>query len=408
MTSSSPLTQSGRPLLFYIVLVIVSTVSPLAMNIFVPFIPGLMREFSASSGAVQWTLTVYLAGIAISQLFYGPLSDMYGRRPVMLAGLMVYVLASFLCAMAWSIETLMAGRFLQAVGGAAGMVLGRAIVRDVHDRETSASVLGYITTAWVLVPMFAPAVGGLIDQVSTWRTVFYLIVGFGLAVTVLVIMSLPETNAGSGRSTRLLGGVGKLVREPGFIGITAVLAFSSAVFFTFIAASPFIMINVLGQSALEYGLWFLMVSVGYMTGNFISGRYSQRIGIEKMVSIGNFVTIAGAGIMLAFGASGNLSPVTLFGPMLICTFGNGLVIPNATAAAISVLPGTIGAAAGISGFMQVAFGASMSQLSGVLQGGAPLAGLWIIAASAVLAGVAHHATMHMTGGETDAASSSRT
>ena len=161
MPSFVPSSRGAKAPLLFSILVAVSTLGPLAMNIFVPSIPGLMHEFSVSSGTVQLTLTVYLAGIAVSQLLYGPLSDRYGRRPAMLTGLVLYVIASLLCAVASSIEALLAARFLQALGGAAGMVLARAIVRDLHGREASASVLGYITMTWVLVPMFAPALGGI-------------------------------------------------------------------------------------------------------------------------------------------------------------------------------------------------------------------------------------------------------
>ncbi len=380
-------------MLFYAILVTVSTTGPLAMNIFVPSIPGLMSEFSVSSGTVQLTLTVYLAGIAVSQLFYGPLSDRYGRRPAMLAGLTLYIVGSLLCAVATSIETLMAARFAQALGGAAGMVLARAIVRDLHGREASASVLGYITMVWVLVPMFAPALGGLLEQVSTWRASFYVLSFFGGGVLMLTIWRLPETNPASKRdaaeTARLLTGAAGLIRQPRFIGYTLTLGFCSAVFFSFIAGAPFLMVEVLNRSPLDYGLWFMLVSVGYMTGNFLSGRYSQRIGIDRMIAIGNALAIAGTLIMLIAAVSGALAPLTLFAPMLIVTLGNGMTVPNGTAAAISVLPKTIGAAAGLSGFAQIAIGAVASQVTGVLQGVAPITALWVMFACAVLAGLCH-------------------
>lgn len=393
MTSSSaPVPGVSSPLL-YVILVAVSTTGPLAMNIFVPSIPGLMAEFSASSGTVQLTLTVYLAGLAVSQLAYGPLSDIYGRRPVMLGGLVLYVIASLACAFAASIETLMLARFAQALGGAAGMVLGRAIVRDLHGREASASILGYITMAWVLVPMFAPALGGVLEEISTWRTSFYVLVAVGGAILALVLWGLPETNppaeGGGDEAARLVSGAGTLIRQPRFIGYTLTLGFCSAVFFTFIAGAPFIMVEVLDRSPLDYGLWFMLVSVGYMTGNFLSGRYSQRVGIDRMITVGNALAVAGTLVMLGFALAGALTPVSLFCPMLLVTLGNGLVIPNGTAAAISVLPKTIGAAAGLSGFTQIAIGATASQFTGAWQGSSPYAALWVMAAAAVLAGVAH-------------------
>jgi len=393
MSVQSPSLPGTKPLLFYAVLVAVSTIGPLAMNIFVPSIPGLMREFSASSGTVQLTLTVYLAGIAVSQLFYGPLSDRYGRRPAMLTGLVLYIAASQLCALATSIEALMAARFVQALGGAAGMVLARAIIRDLHGREASASVLGYVTMVWVLVPMFAPALGGLLEQISTWRASFHVLSVFGTVVLALTIWRLPETNPRSARdgteTANLMSGFAALVRQPRFIGYTLTLGFCSAVFFSFIAGAPFIMTEVLFRSPLDYGLWFMLISVGYMTGNFLSGRYSQKIGIDRMITIGNALTIAGALIMLAAALAGALTPFTLFAPMLIVTLGNGMTIPNGIAAAISVLPGTIGAAAGLSGFFQMAIGATASQFTGFMQGTMPLASLWMMAAAAILAGLTH-------------------
>ncbi len=396
MSEPSPSAEAAKPLLFYGILVAVSTAGPLAMNIFVPFIPGLMDEFGASSGRVQLTLTVYLAGIAVSQLFYGPLSDRFGRRPTMLAGLALYVAASLLCALAPTIDMLMAARFVQAIGGASGMVLARAIVRDLHGREASASVLGYITMAWVLVPMFAPALGGFIDQFSTWRTAFHILSGIGVVILALTIWQLPETNSRAGDDgTRLLDGMARLIRQPRFIGHTLTLGFCSAMFFSFIAGAPYIMVNVLDQTPLDYGLWFMMISVGYMTGNFLSGRYSQRIGIDRMISIGNVLAMAGAMAMLMAGLGGWLAPVSLFGFMLFVTLGNGLTVPNGTAAAISVLPHTIGAAAGLSGFVQMTIGASASQFTGALQQSTPLVALWVMAVSSLLAALAHHVTSRL-------------
>ncbi len=393
MSLQSSSVSGERSLLLYAVLVAVSTAGPLALNIFVPSIPGLMREFSASSGTVQLTLTVYLAGIAVSQLFYGPLSDRYGRRPAMLAGLTLFVVASHICTLANSIETLMAARFVQALGGAAGMVLARAIIRDLHGREASASVLGYITMAWVLVPMFAPALGGLLEQMWSWRASFHVLSIFGALVLLLVYLRLPETNPNANRDADLAStpvtGIGPLIKVPRFIGYTMTLGFCSAVFFSFLAGAPFIMVEVMARSPLDYGLWFMLVSVGYMTGNFLSGRYSQLVGIDRMIAYGNLITFVGALLMLVAALTGHLTPFTLFAPMLIVTLGNGLTIPNGTAAAISVLPGTIGAAAGLSGFAQVSIGAAASQLTGSLQGAAPLASIWVMTAAAALAGLTH-------------------
>ncbi|MEM7425405.1 MAG: multidrug effflux MFS transporter [Pseudomonadota bacterium] len=394
MSQSIAPVDVGNPVRFYGILIAISTIGPLAMNIFVPSIPGLMHEFSVSSGTVQLTLTIYLAGLAVSQLFYGPLSDRFGRRPVLLWGLALYVVSSGICSLATSIEALTVARFVQAIGGASGMVLSRAIVRDLHGREAAASVLGYITMAWVLVPMFAPALGGLLDEIDSWRTSFYVLSGFGTCVLLLVAWGLPETNPRDGRdlseANRLLSGMAALIKEPVFIAYTLTLGFCSAIFFSFLAGAPFLMVEVMGYSPLDYGLWFMLISVGYMTGNFLSGRYSQRIGIDRMITIGNGLALVGAIAMLLVGTLGTLTPLTLFGFMLFVTLGNGLTVPNGMAAAISVLPRTVGAAAGLSGFSQIGIGAAASQLTGTLQGSFAITTLWVMIAGAILAGLVHH------------------
>jgi len=246
---------------------------------------------------------------------------------------------------------------------------------------------------WVLVPMFAPALGGLLEQISTWRVSFHVLSAFGTAVLVLATWKLPETNPRTkhdkAATGKLLTGFSSLIRQPRFIGYTLTLGFCAAVFFSFIAGAPFIMTEVLRRSPLDYGLWFMLVSVGYMTGNFLSGRYSQKFGIDRMIAIGNGLAITGSLIMLTAGLAGALTPFTLFAPMLLVTLGNGLTIPNGTAAAISVLPGTIGAAAGLSGCAQMTIGATASQVSGIVQGTAPLASLWIMTAAAICAGLTH-------------------
>ncbi|HUF44853.1 MAG TPA: multidrug effflux MFS transporter [Aestuariivirgaceae bacterium] len=376
----------------YGILVAVSAVGPLALNIFVPSMPGLQSEFGVSYGVVQLTLTLYLIGMALCQLAYGPLSDRFGRRPVLLAGMTLFVAASVMAALATSIGMLIAARLLQAVGGASGLVLSRAIVRDLYDRDRSASVLGYITMAFVIAPMLAPTIGGLLDQLAGWRASFVLLALLGIAALAATWRKLPETNRNRAPSIglhSLLAGYARLVRMPSYLAYAFTLGFASAVFFAFIAGAPYVMVVVLGQTPLDYGLWFMIVSLGYMTGNFLSGRYSQRVGTDRMVTIGNLVTMAAGLACLAAAVAGIMSPVTLFVPMLFAALGNGLTIPNGTAGAISVDTSMVGAAAGLAGFLQMGIGAGSAQLVGVLQDAEPFAVFWIMAAAAALATLTH-------------------
>ncbi len=337
----------------YAILIAISAVGPLALNIFMPSMPGLQLEFGVTYGVVQLTLTLYLIGMAVCQLVYGPMSDRVGRRPMLLGGLAVFVAASLMAAVAPTIEVLIAARLLQALGGAAGIVLARAMVRDVFDRETSASVISYITMAFVVAPMIAPALGGLLDQHLGWRWDFWLLAGLGAIVLAAAWRFLPEThvtrnNAGTGMG--LISGAARLFALPRFRGYTLVLAFTSAVFFAFLGGAPHIMMDVLKRTPMEYGAWFVTMSAGYMLGNFVSGRFTRRLGIDRMIMTGCAITTAGGLLCFAAAITGMLSPATLFLPMCLAALGNGLTIPNGTAGAISVDPRLTGAAAGWSGF----------------------------------------------------------
>ena len=385
----------------YVILVAISAVGPLALNIFVPSMPGLQSEFGVSYGVVQLTLTLYIIGMALCQLVYGPLSDRFGRRPVLLGGMALFVVASVVAALATSIGMLIAARLLQAIGGASGLVLSRAIVRDLYDRDRSASVLGYITMAFVVAPMLAPTIGGLLDQIAGWRAIFVLLALLGGAALAVTWRKLPETNRNLAPSIRLSGlaaGYMGLLRLPSYLAYAFTLGFSSAVFFAFIAGAPYVMVVVLGQKPLDYGLWFMVVSIGYMLGNFLSGRYSQRLGTDRMVTIGNLVTLAAGLASLTAAVAGAITPVTLFVPMLFAALGNGLTIPNATAGAISVHASKVGTAAGLAGFLQMGIGAGSAQLVGILQDGAPYAVFWIMATAAVLAALTHRLALRVRAG----------
>ena len=383
----------------FAILVAVSAVGPLALNIFIPSMPGLQHSFGIGYGTAQLTLTLYLAGLAICQLFYGPLSDRYGRRPPLLFGMSLFVLASLVAALSTTVEVLIAARLLQAIGGSSGIVLARAMVRDVYDREKSASVIAYITMAFVVAPMVAPVIGGFLDSFAGWRASFWLLTGIGLAVLGAAWFTLHEThlNRGLEKTPGFLQGAASLFAIPRFRGYALTLTFASAVFFAFLGGAPHVVIDILGRTPFEYGLWFIMVSAAYMTGNFLSGRYAQRAGIDRLMLAGNTLTFIGGILCLAVAVTGWLTPLTLFAPMALAALGNGLTIPNGTAGAISVDPRLTGAAAGLSGFLQMACGALASQLVGTLQDPWPAAVFWFMAVSSLLALAIHVLSMRRAG-----------
>lgn len=370
------------------ILVAVTAIGPLALNILMPSMPGLPAVFDTDYATVQLTLSLYLVAIAGAQLVYGPLSDRYGRRPVLLAGLVLFLFGTLVCALADSIATVLVGRVLQAVGGCAGMVLGRAIVRDLYERDRAASVLAYVTMAMVVAPMLAPLIGGFLDDWLGWRANFWFVAGYGAIVVVAAYLVLGETN----RARLPLPGVeglitsyARLLRSPLFRGYAFGVSFSSAGFFAFLGGAPYVMIEVMGRPASEYGLYFMMGAAGYMTGNFISGRASTRVGIDRMFVIGVGLTLAGSLVMLGLALAGVLTPLALFGPMVISAIGNGLSLPNGVAGALSVDPRIIGASSSLSGFLQMSVGAAASMLVGHLVSDSQLPLALVMTGSAILA-----------------------
>ncbi len=372
---------------FILLLVAVSAVSPLALNIFVPSMPGMRAVFAVDFATVQLTLSLYLAGMAVSQLAIGPLSDRYGRRPVLLAGLAIFVLASIACALAPSIEVLIVGRVLQAAGGCAGIVLSRAIVRDLFDRERAAGMIGYVTMGMALAPMASPAVGGVIELVAGWRTTFGFVALVGLLILALAVRRLPETHLArtEGSAGGLLASWGSLARSGQYWGYTLTAAFGSSCFFALVSGGAFVMTEVLDRNPAEYGFYFPLVGAGYILGNFTTGRVAAKVGTRGMIAMGNASTLLGIGAMAGLFAAGADHPLSLFGPMFLVGLGNGLMLPSAIAGAISVRLDLSGAAAGLAGTFQIGFGALVSPLVGWLLADTVWPLVAIMGAGAVLA-----------------------
>lgn len=384
----NPVDQAARPAVPSVPLLIaMSAIGPLALNIFVPSMPGLATAFQASYGTVQLTLTLYLVGVAAGQLLYGPLSDRFGRRPLLLGGIAVFLGASVLCALAASIGWLILGRVLQAVGGCSGLVLSRAIVRDVYGRERSASVIAYVTMAMAVAPMVAPAIGGYLDVWMGWRASFLLLAGLGAGLLAWSLLRLHETN-GDPRplpgAFGMLSGFGSLLARPAFLGYSLNTAFTSAVFFGFLAGAPYVMTELLREPPSSYGAFFVLVSGGYILGNFLAGRLSVRVGTDRMVLLGSLLSAAGVALMAGWLLGAGLSPIALFLPMALVGVGNGVSMPNAIAQAISVDPRAAGTASGLLGCLQMGVGAVATAVIGALKGASATPMVAVMAAFAIL------------------------
>jgi len=356
---------------FIALLIAVSAVSPLGINMYLPSMPSMARAFGVDFTTIQLTLSLYLAAMAVGQLIVGPLSDRLGRRPVLLIGLLVFVLGSLLCLVAQSVDLLIFGRVVQAIGGCAGITLGRAIVRDLYGGNQVASMIGYVTMGMAVAPMIAPTIGGILETLYGWRASFVFLTIFGSLALLFAYWQLYETNnnRGSAGSFRhLASGYLCLFRSRLFWGYTLAASFVSAVFFAFVAGAPYVMIELMGRSPAEYGFYFAIVPSGYILGNLASGRLAGRAGPNRMILIGTCMTLASVAVMVMAFSQNTMHPAALFGPMFFIGVGNGLVLPSGIAGAVSVRPEAAGAAAGLSGSLQIGFGALVAPIVGAVLG----------------------------------------
>ncbi len=338
----------------------------MAMNIFLPVLPMIGADLGVSDAVAQYVLTVFLAATALAQLFIGPLSDRYGRRPVLLGSVIIYFFSTVLCVFAPTIELLLIGRVLQA-STAATMVLSRAIIRDMFDRAKAASMIGYVTMAMALMPMIAPSIGGFVGEWYGWRAPFVVLLAISVGLFALIYLDLGETHTPNNNTLReQMGDYWSLLKEPMIWGYFGSASLASGAYFAFIGGAPFVALKLLNMTPSALGLYMGLVAVGYMFGNFLTGRYSERLGIEPMMFYGGIVASVGVAVALALMTFLEPHPTFLFVPMLAVGMGNGMALPNANAGAISVRPDLAGSASGIGGFLQIGGGALLAIASGTL------------------------------------------
>ena len=367
-------------------LIAMTGVSSLSLNVLVPAIPGLAAKFQTDTASVQLTVSLYLMGLALAQLVFGPLSDRFGRRPVILAGLALATIASTAAIFAAGIATLIAARLVQSLGASTGQTIGRAIIRDLYDREHAASMIGLVTSVVVLLPMVAPLIGGILDTLFGWESIFVFSALVAGGVFAWAVLALPETRRASiapDGHGHFLAEVRALCASPRFFGYALCAGLGSAPFFSFLGAAPHVVVGMLGHSSAEYGVWFFLPSIGFMAGNFAVSRLSRRFTIDTLIWWGIVLTIVGCVLnIVVCRAFPGWDMATIFLPQIVIGIGNGLLLPTSIAGAVSIRPQVAGTASGMTGFIQMGIGAVAAQLSGHVIGNASdaMPMLWLMLA----------------------------
>ncbi|WP_252733644.1 multidrug effflux MFS transporter [Paracoccus marinaquae] len=372
-------------------LVALSGLAALSMNVFLPSLPGMARDFGVDYAIMQLSVSAYIGACAVLQLVGGPLSDQWGRRPVALVGLGVFAVATLGTLLAPDAATFLLFRLVQAMV-AVCMLVSRAAVRDMYEGERAASMIGYVTMGMAVVPMIAPVIGGVLDEAFGWRANFAAMGLLGLIVLLVVWWDMGETVRGGGVPLRQqMRNYPILARSHRFWGYCLAATFSSGCFFAYLGGAPFVGEQVFGLSPAQVGYFFAAPSIGFLIGNFMSGRYTAVIGLNRMVLIGSLVCLVALYLSLLAVLLGLIEPLVFFGAIGVMGLGNGLVMPNANTGMMSVRPELAGTASGLGGAMAVAGGAALSALAGALlrpgSGATPLLVVMCASATAALASI---------------------
>lgn len=355
-----------------VLLASLTAIGPLSTDMYLPSLPEIARLLETSPGRVQLTLSSYLVGFAIGQTLYGPLSDRIGRKPILLAAIAMFLLASFASALSTSIEMLIAARFGQAFGGSGAVVVVRAIVRDLYSGARAARELSVMGAISALAPLIAPLIGGLVQTFAGWRFVFVVLVAFALAQLLLIWRLLPETlqsPAAERFSVRgMLNDYRSLLGEAGFLAHVGLAALSYAGLFAWLSGASFVLQDLYGLTALAFALAFTIGSIGYMVGTSFAARFVTRLGIDRTLGLGAAVLCLGGLAMLATLGLGLTSWLALVLPVALYLAGLGLVLPQSMAGALQPFPHRAGTASSLIGVVQQGLAAALGALVGHLLG----------------------------------------
>ena len=380
-----PFSGKGLTLL----LIGLSVTNPFAFHIFLPSLPGLTETLGASAATAQLTVSIYVATFAFAQLGYGPLSDRFGRRRVILTGIAIYVIAPLYCAHADTIEALVVGRALQAIGGCAGLMFARVIARDLFERNKAASVIGFVTMVTSLVTAAAPAIGGYLDVWFGWQASFWVTSAYGLVVFSCCFLWLPET-----RPDRPARGIlqtfaagAALVRSQVFVGHALHGACTLSCWYAVLTGLPYVMVEVLDQPTTAYGFYYPFLAIGYMLGNLITSRVASTWGVERLIRVGIGFALVPTVFVLTWNLYGDPSPLALFLPFAVIVLGHGMSQPASFSLAVGIRPELAGSAAGIMGFGQWLIAAVTTQALGMVLSDSVWPVIWFVVGFSILSAI---------------------
>ncbi len=345
-------------------LILLSALSVVSLNMFVASLSNIAEEFQADYALVNLSIAGYAGMTAVLQLIIGPLSDRFGRRPVILAGLVIFILASLGCILADDIWMFLFFRLLQGAISS-GLVLSNAVVRDMAPAREAASLMGYLAMAWAVAPMLGPMLGGVLDELFGWRASFVAFVGLGVAILSLCWVDLGETNKTPSETfAKQFQTYPELIRSRRYWGYALCMAFSTGSFYVFLAGAPLVAVAMLGLSPMVLGFYMGTITAGFGLGSFLSGRYARQYPLTTMMIVGRIVACAGllGGLVLVL--AGVVNVMSLFGATVIVGVGNGLTMPSCSVGAMSVRPKLAGSASGLAGALTVGAGAVLTSIAG--------------------------------------------
>ncbi len=330
--------------------------APMTIDLYLPAFPIMARDLATDAESIQLTLSVYMVGFALSQTIFGPISDRFGRKPTIMIGTSIYLVASVACALATTVEQLIVFRLFQSIGAAAAPVVARAVVRDMFTREEAARMYSVVTTVVAIAPVVAPVLGGFIVVWLGWRANFWVLTGFGASAMLLVIVMLPETNRNpdpnATRIGQMLRNFATMLSNRAYLGYVLTVMGNFSGLFAYLLGASFVLVDQLGMSPTSFGLSFGAASVGFMSGAFLGSRIVRYAGVERMCLAGTFFTAAGGALVFVLIWSNVISIWSIIVPTIVYFFGMGMSQPNIQAGAISPYPQMAGAAASLLGLAQ--------------------------------------------------------